>query len=56
MTTQLAKGKTLEQAKKIKREDIAKSLENLPPAKMHCSNLASKALEKAIQNYMENKK
>ncbi|MBU2562220.1 MAG: Fe-S cluster assembly scaffold protein NifU [Nanoarchaeota archaeon] len=55
MITQLAKGKTLEQAKKIKRDDVAKSLEGLPPLKMHCSNLASNALKKAIEDYKKNK-
>jgi len=51
MITQLAKGKTLEIARKITRNDIAKSLEGLPPIKMHCSNLASDALKKAIKDY-----
>ena len=51
MTTELAKGKTLEQAKKITNKDVAKSLGNLPPIKMHCSNLAANALKKAIENY-----
>ena len=51
MITQLAKGKTLEQAKKITNKDIAKSLKGLPPIKMHCSNLASDALKKAIEDY-----
>jgi len=53
MITQLAKGKTLEQARKITREDVAKSLKGLPPIKMHCSNLASDALKKAIEDYEE---
>lgn len=51
MITELAKGKTLENAKKISRKDVAKSLGGLPPIKMHCSNLASDALHKAIENY-----
>jgi len=51
MITQLAKGKTLEQAEKITSKNIAKSLKGLPPIKMHCSNLASNALKKAIENY-----
>jgi len=55
MITQLAKGKTLEQAKKITREDVAKSLKGLPPIKMHCSNLASDALKKAIEDYEKKK-
>jgi len=51
MITQLAKGKTLEQAKKITNKDVAKSLKGLPTIKMHCSNLASDALKLAIKNY-----
>lgn len=51
MITQLAKGKTLDEAEKITRNDIADSLKGLPPVKMHCSNLASDALKKAIEDY-----
>lgn len=56
MITQLAKGKTLEEAEKITRADVAQSLEGLPPIKMHCSNLASDALRNAIKDYKKNKK
>ena len=55
MVTQLAKGKTLEEAGKITRNDVAMSLNGLPPIKMHCSNLADEALREAIKDY-ENKK
>ena len=51
MVTQMAKGKHLEEAEKITRSDIAENLEGLPPAKMHCSNLASDALRRAIKDY-----
>jgi nitrogen fixation NifU-like protein len=51
MITQLAKGKSLEEAEKITRNDVAESLNGLPPIKMHCSNLASDALRKAIEDY-----
>lgn len=54
MITQLAKGKKLEDAKSITRDDVAKSLKGLPPIKMHCSNLASDALKKAIEDYRKN--
>ena len=54
MITEMAKGKTLEEAKKITMNDVADSLEGLPPLKMHCSNLASDALKDAIKNYEEN--
>ncbi len=56
MITELAKGKTLEEAKKITRDDISSALKGLPPIKMHCSNLAAKALRKAIDNYEKRKK
>ncbi|MFH1326847.1 MAG: Fe-S cluster assembly scaffold protein NifU [archaeon] len=56
MITQLAKGKTLDKAKEITRDDVAKSLKGLPPIKMHCSNLASEALKKAIENYKKKSK
>ena len=55
MTTELAKGKTLDEAMKITRQDVADALDGLPPVKMHCSNLAADALHEAIKNYKENK-
>ncbi|NMB66539.1 iron-sulfur cluster assembly scaffold protein [Candidatus Woesearchaeota archaeon] len=51
MITQIAKGKPLEEAEKITRNDIANELEGLPPIKMHCSNLASDGLREAIKDY-----
>ena len=51
MITDLAKGKTIEEALKIGRDDVADSLQGLPPIKMHCSNLAADALRKAIADY-----
>ena len=51
MVTDLAKGKDLEEAAKITRNDVAQNLEGLPPAKLHCSNLAADALQKAIEDY-----
>ncbi len=52
MVSELAKGKKLEDAMKIGKKDIADALEGLPPIKMHCSNLASEGLHKAIRNYL----
>lgn len=49
--TDLAKGKTIEDAMKINREDVIKSLGGLPPVKQHCSVLASDALSEAIYDY-----
>jgi len=51
MITDLARGKTLEEAKVITRQDVANALEGLPPQKMHCSNLAADALREAIKDY-----
>ena len=51
MTTELAKGKTLDEALEITRQDVADELGGLPPVKMHCSNLAADALHKAIEDY-----
>jgi nitrogen fixation NifU-like protein len=56
MTTELAKGKTLNEALEITRKDVADALDGLPPVKMHCSNLAADALHEAIKNYKEKKK
>lgn len=53
MTTELAKGKTLEEALKITRSDVAEALDGLPPVKMHCSNLAADALTAAIKDYLK---
>lgn len=54
MTTELAKGKTLEDGLKLTPEEVAEALGGLPPHKMNCSNLAAKALHKAIESYLEN--
>jgi nitrogen fixation protein NifU and related proteins len=51
MVTELAKGKTLDEALAITRESVAKELDGLPPQKMHCSNLAADALHRAIEDY-----
>jgi len=53
MTTELAKGKTLDEAMDISRKDVADALDGLPPVKMHCSNLAADALHEAIKSYKE---
>ena len=51
--TQIAKGKKMAQAKKITNKDVAKKLKGMPNIKLHCSNLAADALQKAIKNYKE---
>ncbi len=52
MVSEMAKGKTIEEAMKIGREDVAKELGGLPKQKMHCSNLGADALHKAIEDYL----
>jgi nitrogen fixation NifU-like protein len=52
MITEMAKGKTIEEAMKIEKNDIVESLDGLPPAKVHCSVLASGALAEAIYDYL----
>lgn len=56
MTTDLAKGKTLDEAMKLTRDNVAKALQGLPPIKMHCSNLAADGLHKAIEDYRSKSK
>jgi len=51
--TELAKGKTLEEAKKISWKEASEALGGLPPIKAHCSVLAVDGLRAAIQNYEE---
>jgi nitrogen fixation NifU-like protein len=56
MISELAKGKTLEEAERITRGDVADALEGLPPVKMHCSNLAADGLRKAIEDYRKRRR
>ena len=51
MVSEMAKGKTLEEAKKITNADVAAELDGLPKNKLHCSNLGADALHKAIEDY-----
>jgi len=55
MITELAKGRSLKEAKKINRDSVARKLGGLPLVKMHCSNLAADALHKAINDYEKKK-
>jgi nitrogen fixation protein NifU and related proteins len=50
LTTELIKGKTLEEATQIKNTEIVSELE-LPPVKIHCSVLAEEAIKAAIADY-----
>lgn len=51
IVTDLAKGKTLDEAKKITWRDAMEALDGLPPVKVHCSVLAADTLQTAISNY-----
>lgn len=53
MVSDMAKGKTIEEAIAITNRDVADELGGLPPVKMHCSALAADALNEAIYNYLK---
>lgn len=50
--SEMAKGKTLEEARKITPALVAEELQGLPKNKHHCSNLGAQALNKAIDDYL----
>ena len=52
MVSDLAKGKTLDEAIAITNTDVAEKLDGLPPIKLHCSALAADALNEAIYDYL----
>ncbi len=56
IASEMAIGKTLEEAMKITPQLVAKELEGLPTNKLHCSNLGAQALNKAIKDYLSKKK
>lgn len=56
MVSEMAKGKTLDEALKISNKSVAEELGGLPKNKLHCSNLGADALHKAIENYQEKQK
>jgi len=55
MSTELVKGKSIEEALKITNKAVAEALDGLPPQKMHCSNLAEEAIRAAIDDYKKRK-
>ena len=55
MVSEMAKGKTLEEAMQITPRAVADKLEGLPKQKFHCSNLGAQALNKAIKDYLSKK-
>lgn len=56
MVSEMAIGKTIEEAFQITNETVAEELGGLPKNKMHCSNLGADALHKAIEDYKEKRK
>jgi len=55
MMTEMAKGKSLEDAKHISNKSVAEALDGLPKNKLHCSNLGADALQLAIKDYEDRK-
>ena len=55
MVSDLAKGKTIDEAIRLTNQDVAKELGGLPPVKMHCSALAADALNEAIFAFLSEK-
>jgi len=53
MVSEMAKGKTLEEVRRITPALVAKELDGLPKNKFHCSNLGAQALNKAVDDYLE---
>lgn len=55
-TTELVKGKSIDEVLKFTRRNVSDGLGGLPPIKMHCSNLALDALKEAIDDYRSKQK
>ena len=53
MVSEMAIGKTIEEALQITNESVSEELGGLPKNKMHCSNLGAEALAKAIEDHEE---
>ena len=56
ITTEMARGKTIEEALKITNKDVVNALGGLPPEKRHCSVLAEDGIRAAIQDYLQKQK
>ena len=51
ISTEMIKGKTIDEALKLKNNDVVKALDGLPPVKLHCSVLAEEAIHEAVADY-----
>ena len=51
IVTEMAIGKSLDDAMKISHKSVIEALDGLPKKKHHCSNLGSDALQRAIEDY-----
>ncbi|NTV78655.1 MAG: iron-sulfur cluster assembly scaffold protein, partial [Clostridiales bacterium] len=56
MVTQMAKGRAIEEAMRLTKEEVADALGGLPPGKMDCSNFAPDTLKVAIEDYQKKHK
>ncbi len=56
ITTELAKGKTLDEALELTNKEVVDALDGLPPIKLHCSELAVDALKAAVKEYLDKRK
>jgi nitrogen fixation NifU-like protein len=56
MVSEMAMGKTIDEALKITPASVAEELQGLPKNKYHCSNLGAQALHKAIEDYLSKQK
>ena len=54
--TEMAKGKTVEEAEKLDEKDILNHLGKIPAPKIHCACLAKRTLQKAIKRYKKKKR
>ena len=52
ISTEMIKGKTIEEALNLKNTDVVNELGGLPPVKLHCSVLAEEAIHEAIADYL----
>lgn len=52
VSTELVKGKTIEEALKLTNKEVVNELGGLPPVKLHCSVLAEEAIKSAIADYL----